>query len=428
MTQPVIYIIDGSRSPFLKAQGRPGPFQASDLAVVSAQPLLMRQPFAPDALDEVIVGSVSPGPDEANIARVIALRLGCGHRMPAWTVQRNCASGMQAIDSACTSLLLGKSELVLAGGTEAMSHAPVLYSRHMVNWLGDLSRSRSPWQKVQALAQLRPGFFAPVIGLKKGLNDPVVGISMGQTAENLVHRFNIPRTRMDHYAVQSHQRLLHAQENGYLDEVVTIYDHQGTYYDHDNGARPDSSVEKLAKLAPVFDRKFGNVTAGNSAQITDGAAWVILASEKAVERHDLSPAGRIIATAWAALDPAQMGLGPVHAAASLLAGQDLDLADIDFWEINEAFAGQVLACVAACQSEEYCRNELGMDHALGEIPHECLNVDGGAISIGHPVGASGTRIVHHLLKVLQRNQARLGVATLCIGGGQGGAVLVENLQ
>ena len=428
MTQPAIYIIDGSRSPFLKAQGRPGPFQASDLAVVSAQPLLMRQPFAPDALDEVIVGSVSPGVDEANIARVIALRLGCGHRMPAWTVQRNCASGMQAIDSACTSLLLGKSELVLAGGTEAMSHTPVLYNHHMVNWLGELGRARSPWQKVRALARLRPGFFVPVIGLKKGLNDPVVGLSMGQTAENLVHRFRIPRTRMDHYAVQSHQRLLHAQENGYLDEVVTIYDHQGTYYDHDNGARPDSSVEKLAKLAPVFDRKFGNVTAGNSAQITDGAAWVILASESAVEQHDLSPAGRIVATAWAALDPAQMGLGPVHATASLLAKQSLEPADIDYWEINEAFAGQVLACTAACQSEEYCRNELGMDHALGEIPHECLNVDGGAISIGHPVGASGTRIVHHLLKVLQRNQARLGVATLCIGGGQGGAVLVENLQ
>ena len=428
MAQPAIYIIDGSRSPFIKAQGRPGPFQASDLAVLSAQPLLMRQPFAPDALDEVIVGSVSPGADEANIARVVALRLGCGHRMPAWTVQRNCASGMQAIDSACTSLLLGKSELVLAGGTESMSHAPVLYNRHMVNWLGDLGRSRSPWQKVQALARLRPGFFAPVIGLKKGLSDPVVGLSMGQTAENLVHRFSIPRIRMDHYAVQSHQRLLHAQENGHLDEVVTLYDHEGRFYDHDNGVRPDSSVEKLARLVPAFDRKFGSVTAGNSAQVTDGAAWVLLASEAAVQQHGLTPAGRILATGWAALDPAQMGLGPVHATASVLSGQNLEFADIDYWELNEAFAGQVLACMAACKSDDYCRNELGMDGALGEIPHECLNVDGGAISIGHPVGASGTRIVHHLLKVLQRNQARLGVATLCIGGGQGGAVLVENLR
>ena len=428
MTQPAVYIIDGSRSPFLKAQGRPGPFQASDLAVASAQPLLMRQPFGPDELDEVIVGAVSPGADEANIARVIALRLGCGHHVPAWSVQRNCASGMQAIDSAFTDLLLGKSELVLAGGTEAMSHSPVLYNRHMVNWLGDLGRSKSLWQKIQTCIRLRPGFFVPVIALKKGLNDPVVGLSMGQTAENLVHRFNIPRVQMDHYAVQSHQRLLHAQENGHLEEVVTIYDNDGTFYDHDNGVRPDSNAEKLAQLQPVFDKKFGSVTAGNSAQITDGAAWIILASEAAVKKHSLSPIGKIKATGWAALDPAQMGLGPVHATAAMLSRQKLKFADIDYWELNEAFAGQVLACIAACKNDGYCKTELGLKKALGEIPHERLNIDGGAISIGHPVGASGTRIVHHLLKVLQRNHARLGIATLCIGGGQGGAMLVENIQ
>ncbi len=428
MSQPAVYIIDGSRTPFLKAQGRPGPFQASDLALACAKPLLLRQPFDPEELDEVIAGSVSPGPDEANIARVIALRLGCGHRVPAWTVQRNCASGMQAIDSACKNLALGNSELVLAGGTEAMSHSPVLYNRPMVNWLGDLYRSRSAWQKVKAFTRIRPGFFVPVIALKKGLRDPVVGLSMGQTAENLVHRFRIPRDDMDHYAVQSHQRLHHAQENGYLEEIETIFDNEGRFWDHDNGVRPDSDAEKLAKLAPVFDRPFGTVTAGNSAQITDGAAWMILASETAVKRYNLSPVGIIKAIRWAALDPAQMGLGPVHASAALLSEQQLEFADIDYWEINEAFAGQVLACVTACQSDHYCKSELGLDKALGEIPLERLNVDGGAISVGHPVGASGTRIAHHLLNVLQRNHARFGIATLCIGGGQGGAVLVENIQ
>lgn len=428
MTQPAVYIIDGSRSPFLKARGRPGPFQASDLAVASALPLLMRQPFYPKELDEVIVGAVVPGADEVNIARIIALRLGCGHKVPAWTVQRNCASGMQAIDSAFADLLLGRSELVLAGGAEAMSHSPVLYNRHMVNWLADMNRSKSVWQKIQTLTNLRPGFFAPVVALLKGLTDPVVGLSMGQTAENLVHRFRISRAEMDRYAATSHQRLMHAQTSGYLEEIETVYDSQGAFYDQDDGVRPDSSIEKLARLRPAFDREFGNVTAGNSAQITDGAAWVILASEAAVKKHNLSPVGRILASGWAALDPAQMGLGPVHATAAMLSRENLGVADIDYWEINEAFAAQVLACLAAFKDDEYCQTELGLDKAFGEIPHERLNVDGGAISIGHPIGASGTRIVLHLLKVLQRNHARLGVATLCIGGGQGGAMLVENLQ
>ena len=425
---PSVYVVDGSRSPFLKARGRPGPFQASDLAVSSAQPLIMRQPFSSQELDEVIVGCVGPSPDEVNIARVISLRLGCGEKVPAWTVQRNCASGMQAIDSAFTNILVGKSELVLAGGAEAMSHSPVLFNHHMVNWLADLNRSKSLLQKIQTISKLRPNFFAPVIGLLKGLTDPVVGLSMGQTAENLADKFNISRAEMDSYAVDSHLRLVQAHEHGYLDEIETVYDSKGNHYDYDDGVRPDSSIEKLAKLRPVFDKKFGNVTAGNSAQVTDGAAWIILASEGAVKKHNLPVMGRLIASNWAAVDPRQMGLGPVHATVPMLTQQKLTVDDIEFWELNEAFAAQVLACLAAWKSDEYCQAQLGMDKAFGEVPHEKLNVDGGAVAIGHPVGASGTRIVHHLLNVLQRNKAKLGVATICIGGGQGGAMLVENLQ
>ena len=428
MTETAVYIVDGSRSPFLKARGRPGPFQASDLAVSSAQPLLIRQPFAPEELDEVIVGCVAPSPDEVNIARVISLRLGCGDNVPAWTVQRNCASGMQAIDSAFTNILVGKSKLVLAGGTEAMSHSPVLYNHHLVNWLADMNRSKTALQKIQTITKLRPKFFAPVIGLLKGLTDPVVGLSMGQTAENLAHRFNISRNDMDSYAVDSHLRLVYAQEHGYLEEIETVFDHHGKVYDYDDGVRPDSSTDKLAKLRPVFDKKFGNVTAGNSAQVTDGAAWVILASESAVKKYKLSVMGRLIASNWAAVDPRQMGLGPVHASVPMLSGQKLTVDDIAYWELNEAFAAQVLACLAAWKDDAYCQTQLGMDKAFGEISLEQLNVDGGAIGIGHPVGASGARIVHHLLKVLQRNKSKLGVATICIGGGQGGAMLVENLQ
>ena len=428
MTQQAVYIVDGSRSPFLKARGRPGPFQASDLAVSAAKPLLMRQPFTPKELDEVIVGCVGPSPDEVNIARVISLRLGCGDKVPAWTVQRNCASGMQAIDSGSSNILLGKSQLVLAGGAEAMSHSPVLYNRHMVNWLADMTRAKTPIQKLQNVSKLRPKFFVPVIGLLKGLTDPVIGLSMGQTAENLAHRFNISRDEMDRYAVDSHLRLVAAQKQEHLTEIETIYDNQGNSYAEDDGVRPDSSVEKLAKLRPVFDKKFGNVTAGNSAQVTDGAAWVILASEAAVKKHQLTVMGRLIDSNWAALNPAEMGLGPVHASVPMLAKQQLKADDIDYWEVNEAFAAQVLACQAAWKDKQYCQDELGFDKAFGEVPHEKLNLDGGAISLGHPVGASGTRIVHHALKVLQRNKAKFAVASICIGGGQGGAVLIENLQ
>ena len=428
MTETAVYVVDGSRSPFLKARGRPGPFQASDLAVSSAKPLLMRQPFAPEDLDEVIVGCVGPSPDEVNIGRVISLRLGCGDKVPAWTVQRNCASGMQAIDSAFTNILVGKSELVLAGGAEAMSHSPILHNHHMVNWLADMNHSKTSLQKLRTVTKLRPKFFVPVVGLLKGLTDPVVGLSMGQTAENLAHRFNISRDEMDSYAVDSHLRLVHAQEHDYLREIESVFDTHGKVYNHDDGVRPDSSKKRLAKLRPVFDRKFGNVTAGNSAQITDGAAWVILASEAAVKQHKLAVMGRLIASNWAAVDPRQMGLGPVHATVPMLAKQKLAVDDIDYWELNEAFAAQVLACLAAWKDDEYCQTQLGMDKAFGEVTHERLNVDGGAIATGHPVGASGTRIVHHLLNVLQRSKSKLGVATICIGGGQGGAMLVENLQ
>jgi len=420
-----VYIVDGSRTPFLKAQGKPGNFAAVDLALGCARPLLARQTFSAEQLDEVIVGCVMPGPDEANIARVIALRLGCGKKVPAWTVQRNCASGMQALDSAAKDIALGRANLVLAGGVEAMSHAPVLLNNEMVAWLGQLAMSKKPMDKLKTFAALRPRHLKPIIGLLRGLTDPVVGLSMGQTAENIAHRFKIDRLTMDTYAVQSHQRLAAAQEAGILDEIEALYDQKGHAYLNDDGVRTDSSIERLAKLRPVFDRQFGNVTAGNSAQITDGAAMLLLASEEAVKEFKLPVMGKLIDSHWAGLEPAQMGLGPVHAITPLLTRNDFSLKDIDYWEINEAFAAQVLACLAAWQDEEYCKEELGLESALGKLDQNKLNLDGGGVSLGHPVGASGARIVLHLLHVLKRKKAKRGIASLCIGGGQGGAMLIE---
>ena len=425
MTAP-IYIIDGARTPFLTSRNRPGPFAASDLATDAGRALLLRQPFSPTDLDEVILGCAAPSVDEVNIGRVVALRMGCGHKVPGWTVMRNCASGMQALDSAMDSMRAGRSNLVLAGGVDALSRAPLLFSDAMVTWLANWYAAKTLGRRAAVLAQFKLRNLAPVIGLMKGLTDPNVGLLMGQTAENLAFRFGISREAMDAFAARSHQRLLAAQRDGrFARELVPLFDRAGNVYAADDGVREDSTPQNLAKLRPFFDRKYGNVTAGNSSQVTDGAAWALLATDDAVRRFGLTPMGRIVDTQWAALDPAQMGLGPVYAATPLLQRNGLALADVDAWEINEAFAAQVLACLRAWQDDAFCREELGLPAALGALDEDKLNVDGGAIALGHPVGASGARIVLHVLNVLERTGGRRGIASICIGGGQGGAMLVE---
>jgi acetyl-CoA C-acetyltransferase len=425
-----VYLVDGLRTPFLKARGVPGPFTAADLAVGAGRALLVRQPFPPDAIDEAILGCVSPGPEEANVARVVSLRLGCGERTPAWTVQRNCGSGLQAIDCAAAAIASGRSDLVLAGGTEAMSHAPVLFGRAFVELLGRWSQARTLVSRGRLIARFRPRDLTPTIGLLEGLTDPIVGLSMGQTAEQLAWRFRIGRAVMDAYAAESHRRLGAARKRGALAaEIATLFDRDGQAYEQDDGHRPDTDLERLGRLQPVFDRPTGSVTAGNSAQVTDGAALLLLASESAVERHRLPVLARVVDSQWAALDPAEMGLGPVHALAPLLARHGLAAASLDHIEINEAFAAQVLACLSAWQDPAYRRDRLGLGESLDRAPDPIdparLNPDGGAIAIGHPVGASGARLVLHLALALRERGAGRGVASLCVGGGQGGAMLIE---
>ena len=429
MASPPVYIVDGARTPFLKSRNLPGPFSAADLAVAAGRTLLARQPFAATDLDEVILGCASPGVDEVNIGRVAALRLGCGHKVPGWTVMRNCASGMQALDSAMANIQSGRSQLVLAGGSDALSRAPLLYNDRMVLWFSRMAQAQTLGARLALFARLRPGaLFAPVIGIVKGLTDPVVSLLMGQTAENLAWRFAITREEMDAYSVASHQRVCAAQDAGWFnDEIVPLIGPDGSVYAIDDGVRRDSSMANLARLKPFFDRKFGRITAGNSSQITDGAAWLLLASEAALARWRLEPIGRIADVQGAGLDPAQMGLGPVHAVTPILQRHGLSLDDIDAWEINEAFAAQVLGCIRAWQDDAYCREQLGLSGALGTLDQSKFNIDGGAVALGHPVGASGVRIVLHLLHVLRRQNAKRGLASICIGGGQGGAMLVETL-
>ena len=427
MNQP-IYIIDGARTPFLKARNAPGPFAASDMATAAGSALLARQRFAPDQLDEVILGCASPSPDEVNIGRVVALRMGCGIQVQGWTVMRNCASGMQALDSAIANIQLGRSQLVLAGGVDALSRAPLLYSDPMVRWFAGWMGARTFGQKLAMVKRFRPGYLAPVIGIMKGLTDPIAGQLMGQTAENLAFEYGITRADMDAYAVESHRRVAAAQDAGHFaDEIVPLVGTDGAVFAADDGLRRDASVAGLAKLKPFFDKKYGRVTPGNSSQITDGATWLVLAGEAAVERFGLEPIGRIVDSQWAGLEPERMGLGPVHAATPILQRHRLGLNDLDQWEINEAFAAQVIACLRAWQDDDYCRTRLGLPGALGRIDPARVNIDGGAVALGHPVGASGARIVLHLLQSLRRTGGRRGIAAICIGGGLGGAMMVEAL-
>jgi acetyl-CoA C-acetyltransferase len=423
-----VYIVDGARTPFLKAKGKPGTLSASDLAVSVGRELLANQPFSPEDLGEVVIGCVMPSPDEANIARVIALRLGCGKKVPAFTVQRNCASGMQALDSAVKDIQEGRHDLVLAGGTEAMSRAPLLFNDQMTNWLAGLWGAKGVLAKIKQWGKFRPSNLVPEIALVRGLSDPIVNLSMGQTAENVAYHFGITREEMDAFSLESHKRVAEAQDQNYFTDVYTAYDSRGDYYQADDGVRRDTTMEKLSKLKPIFDKKFGAVTAGNSSQVTDGAALLLLASKEAVKKYKLPVLARIVDTEWAGLDPAEMGLGPVYSTTALLKRYNLRNDDIDFWEINEAFAAQVLGCLAAWESDEFCRKNLGLEEAFGRIDPGHLNVDGGAIALGHPVGASGARIVLRLVEILKRKNAQRGVATICIGGGQGGAMLIQNVS
>lgn len=421
-----VYLVDGARTPFIKARGKPGPFTPVDLAVQCGRPLLMRQRFDPALIDFVVLGCVNVVAEEMNPARVAALRLGIPEAVPAYTVQINCGSGMLAIDEAFRAVESGRSQIALAGGAEALSHSPLVLQRGAVDWFARLNGARTPAAKLKAVSGLRPDFLKPVIGLERGLTDPITSLNMGQTAEKIGHLFGVTRREADEYAAESHRRLARAQDEGTLaGEVLPAFARDGRVFEKDDGVRPDSSAKALSGLKPVFERPYGNVTAGNSSQITDGASWTILASEEAVREHGLEPLARIVDAHWAGLDPSIMGLGPVVSMAGLLKKRGLTLSDIDLFELNEAFAAQVLACLRAFEDEKVGREVLGFDGALGSISRDRLNVDGGAIALGHPVGTSGNRITLHLARTMRRRGARLGLASQCIGGGLGGAMLLE---
>ncbi|MFT7616869.1 MAG: acetyl-CoA C-acetyltransferase [Planctomycetota bacterium] len=420
-----LVIVDGIRTPFASANKELASLGADELGYLAASHLLARHPDIAAKIEEVIFGCVGPDAAVSNIARVIALRAGISEKVPALTVQRNCASGMEALSQVFHRADRNDDSAFLIGGTESMSNYPFCYSDEMKALFSTLGRSKSMTGKLSALLTFRPRFLKPRIALLEGLTDPICGLSMGKTAENLAREFSISRGAQDAYSLRSHQRAAASAEVLRKESFVTVTNNASVR--DDTAVRPNQNRDALARLRPVFTRSYGTVTAGNSCAVTDGAVALLAASPKLMtEKHEAL--GYVRDCVTVGLSPQRMGLGPVFAISKLLERNQLQLGDIELFEINEAFAAQVLACLSASKSKDFCQRELGRSSAMGEIPLEQLNVNGGAIALGHPVGASGARIILTLLKEMKRRGAKRGIAALCVGGGQGSAVLLERME
>ena len=388
-----IYLVAPVRTPIGKFGGQLSGLSAPELGAVAAKACLERAGVPPDQVDEVIFGHGRQAGTGPNPARQIAYKSGCPETVPAYTVNKACASGMKAIVNAFQSIALGDADLILAGGTESMSNTPYL-----------LPNAR--WGHKFGHTELVDGMY------RDGFLCPLCGELMGATAENLAERYGLSRQEADEYALQSQTRAREAIEAGrFQDEIVPVEvparKGETVLEASDEHPRPQTTLEGLAKLKPVF-RENGTVHAGNASGITDGAAAVLVASENKVKELDLRPLARILDYSVAGVDPAFMGIGPVPSVRKLLERNRLELTDVDLVELNEAFAVQVLAC----------HKELGFDF-------DRLNVNGGAIALGHPIGCTGTRIVVTLTHEMQKRKAKLGLATLCVSGGMGMSLLVE---
>ena len=421
-------IIEGYRSPFCKAGTAFKEMQADQLGAVIVRELMARSSLNYSEIDEVIMGNVAQPGHAANIARVIALQGGFGPETIAHTVNRNCASGMEAITTAANKIFAGEIEVALVGGAESMSQIPLLFGSKMTGLFVQLMGAKTAVARLKLLLSFRPAYLKPIIGIELGLTDPVCGLNMGETAEVLAREFSISRQEQDAFALLSHQRASQAQSKGLLAEEiipVPVAPHYKTIQHEDNGPRSDQTIEALGKLRPYFDRIAGSITVGNACPITDGAVAFTVMAESTAKQRGLKPLGYLRDYSYAGLDGARMGLGPTYATSVLMTKTALTIDDFDLIELNEAFAVQVIANERAFASDQFAKKYLGREKALGVIDRDKLNVNGGAIALGHPVGATGGRLVLTLLHELRRRGLQRGLATLCIGGGQGASLVLE---
>ncbi|OQW46089.1 MAG: acetyl-CoA acyltransferase [Proteobacteria bacterium SG_bin7] len=423
-----VVIVEGARTPFAKSGTKLRDVHAAELGRVAMKGTIARANLDVNSVDEVILGNAGNPSDAVNIARVVALNSGIPKSVSSFTVHRNCASALEAVSSGYERIKSGTDEEVLVGGSESMSQMPLLFTQKFANIFGELAAAKTMAGKFAALSKLKLKYLAPRISIMEGLRDPFTGMMMGDTAELLAKEFKISRREQDEFALRSHQRAVEATKAGRLqEEIVPLYipPKFSEVLTQDVGPRDGQTMEALGKLKPFFDKKNGTVTVGNSCPITDGAAVLLLMSREKAKALGFKPLVSIKGYAFAGLEPERMGLGPVYATAKLLKKLNMKLSDIGLIELNEAFAAQVLACEKAFASKSFAQEKLGLGDAIGEVDPSKLNVNGGAIALGHPVGATGSRLVLTLMKEMNRRKTQYGLATLCIGGGQGGSIILE---
>lgn len=439
-----VVLVDGVRTPFAKAGTKLKNVHPAELGKTALKQLIAQTNLDVNIVDEVIIGNTGNPPDAVNISRVVALNAGIPLKTSAYTVHRNCASAMESISNGFEKIKSGTMDVVIAGGTENMSQMGTLQPKKFQDIYERLFAAKGPKQalpllwklfkadmsQIKALLQgnMKDEYF-PQIAVMMGLTDPFVGINMGQTAEILAKEWGLTREMQDKLALRSHQLASKAIKEGRMKEETTPVYLAPDYKEvisEDIGPRDNQTMEALAKLKPFFDKATGSITAGNSCPITDGSAMSLLMSREKAESLGYKPLAKIVSYGFAGLEPERMGLGPAYSTPLALKRAGLSLKDIGLVELNEAFAAQVMACQKALDSDKFAQEKLGLSAKVGEIRDEILNVNGGAIALGHPVGATGTRLVLTLAKEMKRRNVQFGLATLCIGGGQGGSMIIEN--
>ncbi|HET7275417.1 MAG TPA: acetyl-CoA C-acyltransferase FadI [Longimicrobiaceae bacterium] len=427
MTKPRrVAIVDGCRTPFARSGTVFKGMSAVELGKIAVRELISRTEVDPDIVDQMVYGTVVQSVQEPNIAREVGLGSGLPATVPAFTVSRACASANQAITSAADHIALGMADVVVAGGAESLTDIPILFSDEMRDALVAASKARSMGARLKAFAGIRPRDLAPVT---PAIAEPTTGLTMGQSAEKMAQENGISREDQDRWALRSHELAWAATEDGRLTrEIVPTYVPPAytEVVTTDNGIRSDTSMEKLARLKPAFDRKYGTVTAGNASPLTDGASAVLLMSEEKAKELGYEPLGYIRSYAYASLSPAdQLLQGPVFATPVALERAGLTMKDIDLMDMHEAFAAQVLSNLQWFQSQKIAEERLGLSEPIGVPDEDRINVLGGSIAIGHPFGATGGRITVTLLNELKRRGEQFGLITVCAAGAMGFAMVVE---
>lgn len=421
-----VAIVEGCRTPFARSGTAFRDLSSVELGKISVRELISRTNLDVDEIDHVVYGTVVQSVQEPNIAREVTLGAGIPPSVPSFTVARACASSNQAITSAAEQIAIGHADVIVAGGAESLSDIPVLFSPEMRNALVRASKAKSLGDRVRAFAGIRPAHLAPIT---PAIAEPTTGETMGESAEKMAKENGISREEQDRWALRSHQLAAAAAADGRLtEEIVPTYVGRNyeTVVTQDNGIRADTSAEKLAALKPVFDRRYGTVTAGNASPLTDGASAVLLMSEEKAKALGYEPLGYIRSYAYASLAPGdQLLQGPVYAAPVALERAGVTMGDVDLLEIHEAFAAQVLSNLQWFDSDRIARERLGRDRAIGIPPEDQINVMGGSIAIGHPFGATGGRVTITLLNELRRRDKEIGMISVCAAGAMGFVMVVE---